>query len=81
MKLTKPSNVNMLEKKLTTNLEKDSDRLIKKLQKLGVDPICFTDYVRSRTRNFDSQRFRENYSDMDIHVKAHVNLVQTGISQ
>lgn len=81
LSLTTPSNINMLEEKLTSNLEKDSNNLIKKLQKLGVDPICFTDYVRSRTRNFNSQRFRENYSDMDIHVKAHVNLVQTGISQ
>ncbi|TYR79779.1 Ger(x)C family spore germination protein [Priestia megaterium] len=79
--LTNPAHVKILEEELTATLEKNSDEFIQKLQNLEVDPICFTDYVRSRTRNFDSEAFKANYPTMDIRVKADVELIQTGISE
>ncbi|WP_110111614.1 Ger(x)C family spore germination protein [Bacillus sp. CGMCC 1.16541] len=79
--LTAPKNVKMLEKKLVRDIEKEGEKLIKKFQKLDIDPICFTDYARSRTRHFKKQQFKRNYPTMDFNVKADVQLVQTGINE
>jgi Ger(x)C family germination protein len=78
--LTDPTSIKMVEKTLQKDIEKDGDAFIKKLQRHKIDPICFTDYVRSKTRGFNSEKFKAQYPDMNIEVKARVHLIQTGIS-
>ncbi|PFE35847.1 Ger(x)C family spore germination protein [Priestia megaterium] len=78
--LTDPASIKMVEKILQKDIEKDGDAFIKKLQQHKIDPICFTDYVRSKTRGFNSEKFKSQYPDMNIEVKSRVHLIQTGIS-
>ncbi|MBM7702227.1 Ger(x)C family spore germination protein [Metabacillus iocasae] len=79
--LTDPKNVTMVEDKLKEDIEKQGKKLLEKFQKMNIDPICFTDYIRSRTRGFDSKKFKEIYSDVEFTIKAEIQLVQTGINE
>ncbi|MGG0540286.1 Ger(x)C family spore germination protein [Priestia aryabhattai] len=78
--LTTSSGIQLVEKQLKNDIETNGNGFIKKLQEKKIDPICFTDYARSKTRHFNSQEFKAKYPNMNIKVKAHVHLIQTGIS-
>ncbi|MFX3646881.1 MAG: Ger(x)C family spore germination protein [Paenibacillus sp.] len=70
-----------LEYEVQKYIESKINQLVRKCQSENVDPAAFGDYVRSRSRHWNSQTFYKNYPTMDIPVHVDLNLVQDGIQE
>ncbi|OMF63978.1 Ger(x)C family spore germination protein [Paenibacillus sp. FSL R5-0766] len=70
-----------LEYEIQQHMEEKINRLVQKFQSEHVDPVGFGDYVKSRTRQWNSQTFYKNYSAMDIRLHVDLHLIQDGIQE
>jgi spore germination protein len=71
--------IDQLEKTASEMLEKDMEAMIKKFQRLNVDPLALGDRVRSRTRNFDFKNWEGKYPEVPIDINVAVQIIQSGI--
>ncbi|WP_413380207.1 Ger(x)C family spore germination protein [Alkalihalobacillus sp. 1P02AB] len=66
-------------------LQKDvieqSKALIKKFQKLGIDPIGIGSLVRSKNSDFDLNQWQAYYKNMDVTINPKLIIVDKGIKQ
>ncbi|WP_179195716.1 Ger(x)C family spore germination protein [Bacillus sp. OV166] len=70
-----------IEKKMTEQLEKQATTMIRSFQKYKIDPIGIGDEVRSRTRNFNDQKWLKQYPNVKINVKIHVLISEKGVTK
>jgi spore germination protein len=61
------------------SMEKEMNAIVKKFQRLNVDPIALGDRARSKTRKFDYKNWQEKYPKIPIKVNVKVNITQLGI--
>ncbi|WP_043930565.1 Ger(x)C family spore germination protein [Bacillus sp. EB01] len=65
---------------LKKQIETTCMELFKRYQEKDIDPIGLGAFVRSRTRNFDQQKWRKtDYPNMQVHVNAKVKLLESGV--
>jgi spore germination protein len=76
-----PKIINEIEAKFEKDIVKDCSELIKRFKELKVDPVGFGDEAKAVTRNFDYKKWYDQYPDIDIKVKANVNIVETGVTE
>lgn len=57
-----------MDKTMTNQLVKESEALVKKFQKLQIDPLGLGNYVRAHSRKWSEQKWKEQYSDIKIKV-------------
>ncbi|WP_419881541.1 Ger(x)C family spore germination protein [Peribacillus sp. B-H-3] len=76
---TDPNALHAVEKDFSGVSSKKLNKMMKKFQKLHVDPLGLGEKMRSKTRNFDFKEWKEKYPKMDITVKMDVELSQSGI--
>ncbi len=67
-----------IEKILEKHLAKESEQLISKLQKKNIDPFGMKKRVHAQNKNLTEKKWQEMYPEMPIHVKAEVDIIQTG---
>jgi spore germination protein len=70
---------NITEKILSKYFNDEISDLVSLFQKYNVDPIGLGDKFRAHSRNWDFQKFRENYPKLKTKVHTHVHIVNTGI--
>lgn len=70
-------------KEIISQIEKEivshSEKMIKSFQEKGVDPIGIGFFARSSSRQFDKKKWSEEYPQINIEVKAKVDLDETGV--
>ncbi|MBO1514460.1 Ger(x)C family spore germination protein [Metabacillus bambusae] len=71
--------VSKIESKMKEEIEKKGEELIKEFQDLGIDPLGIGDQVRTRTRNWDQKEWYSLYPNVEINVKADVQILETGV--
>jgi spore germination protein len=76
-----PKVVKKIEKSIEKELEKEGMKMIQKFKKLNIDPLGIGEHVRSRTREFNHKEWNDRYQDLDVKVKYHVQITESGISQ
>ncbi|WP_171681519.1 Ger(x)C family spore germination protein [Paenibacillus planticolens] len=55
--------------------------LIRLFKKEGVDPLGLGDFVRSRTRNWNEDEWRQQYRSLNVSLNVKMNLTETGIQK
>ncbi|RAP78474.1 Ger(x)C family spore germination protein [Paenibacillus montanisoli] len=72
-------------KKIETSFEKDlidsGTELIEKFQKEGIDPLGLGDFVRSKTRNWNEEEWKKEYSSLNVKIKVKMDIEETGITK
>jgi spore germination protein len=77
--LSETKNIRELENTINTQFTKDILDLISLFQKYGVDPIGLGDMVRSKSKQWDYERFQAIYPQLKPTVNTTVKIIQTGI--
>ncbi|MCM3718194.1 Ger(x)C family spore germination protein [Fictibacillus phosphorivorans] len=77
--LENKQNIQLVEKTLTKEINKDAKKIIAKFQRLNVDPLGLGDQVRRREKNWVFKRFKEQYPDMKISVSTDFEIVESGV--
>ncbi|MBH0169587.1 Ger(x)C family spore germination protein [Fictibacillus sp. 18YEL24] len=79
LNLEQPANIALIEKTLKKQLQDEAQGIVKKFQKLKVDPLGLGDQVRRREKGWDYQVFKKQYPSMKIKVSTEVDVVETGV--
>ncbi|MED4224380.1 Ger(x)C family spore germination protein [Neobacillus cucumis] len=72
--------ITKIEKQMNEQLERQATTLIRSFQKLKIDPIGLGDEVRSRTRNFNDQKWLKQYPNVKVNIKVHMVISEKGVS-
>ncbi|TFE27478.1 Ger(x)C family spore germination protein [Cohnella luojiensis] len=70
-----------VELELGKSIIDTGEELIRRFQKLGIDPLGFGDFARSRTRHWDEVKWREQYPHLKVTIDAEVNISGTGATK
>lgn len=73
--------MNKIKEKLEKKLEAESESLIRKFQKLNVDPMGIGEQARSQYRHFNFSTWYEQYPTMKVDVKVNAKLTEFGIER
>ena len=77
--LSKVGEFNKLEKEINKHLEKEIEDILKKLQKLELDPVGFSEYFRMHHKGkWTVTMTEEVIASLDYKVKVDMNVVNTG---
>ncbi len=79
LNLEKVSNLNLIEKTFKNQVHEEAEKIIKKFQRLQVDPLGFGDQVRRREKGWDYKDFQKQYPDIKINVTTEVEVVESGV--
>ncbi|WP_338750943.1 Ger(x)C family spore germination protein [Bacillus sp. FJAT-52991] len=79
MTLKNPNDIKKIEKQWRQKGTERAEKMIKKLQKLEVDPLGIGEKVRSKYHNFEIKKWEQQYPSLPIEVKFNVKTMDTGI--
>jgi spore germination protein len=79
LNLEEKPNIDLIEKTLKKQINKEAKKITAKFQRLNVDPLGFGDQVRRREKKWDFKRFQEQYPDMKITVSTEIEIVESGV--
>ncbi len=68
-----------LEKAFEEDIKRNSEEMIKQFQEKEIDPLGIGEEVRSRTRNWNKEKWEEIYPDIKISVQVTMDIIQSGI--
>ncbi|GLB59746.1 Ger(x)C family spore germination protein [Cytobacillus sp. NCCP-133] len=71
--------IKKIEKGLEKEIERETLKLLKKFQKLEIDPIGLGRMKKTQTRNFDFKKWEDDYKNMDFNVTSDVLIEETGV--
>ncbi|MFK2826510.1 Ger(x)C family spore germination protein [Bacillus sp. B190/17] len=77
--LNKKSSIHKLEQEWKKEMTNRAEKMVKKLQSLGTDPLRIGEKVRSHYRNFDKTGWDERYRSLPIDFQMKVEIRSTGI--
>lgn len=71
-----------LEKEFEKIINEESEKLIQRFQRKMLDPLGLGHFVKTQTRNFDIQKWRDTqYKDLVVKVQSDVTITETGVTQ
>lgn len=75
-----PKLMHKLQDKLGKDIQKECLSMIQRFKEKEIDPIGFGQFVKTQTRNFDFNNWRENqYKDLVVKIKPEVKISESGI--
>ncbi|MDQ0484222.1 Ger(x)C family spore germination protein [Guptibacillus hwajinpoensis] len=75
-----PESLKKIEETMEEDIEKRGMKMIQTFQELGIDPLSIGNAVRSKTRGeFDSEKWIDEYKNMDISFDMKVKITESGI--
>jgi len=75
----KKSDIHRIEKQLEKQVVQECQNLIKNFQKHKIDPVGFGHIAKTQTRNFDFQKWYENYHNAKFKITAKVAINEVGV--
>ncbi|MBM7647407.1 spore germination protein [Bacillus ectoiniformans] len=79
LSLDRKKTIKSLEEDLKKEAERKAENMLKKFQKLNVDPVGLGEYARSQNRGFNEKEWQSKYPSIPITYKMDVQIIQTGI--
>lgn len=76
-----PVRLTKLNRDLKSELKKESQSVIRQLQKLKVDPAGFGEAARSQNRGFNLAKWHEDYPNMKVTIVVNTKLTEFGIER
>ena len=77
--IIKPADIKKIEQEFEAHVNKEASAMIKDFQELGIDPVGFGEFIKSKTRGFDFKRWEDEYKNLTVHVKTDVVITEVGI--
>nr|WP_285889755.1 Ger(x)C family spore germination protein [Neobacillus niacini] len=75
-----PKNIQELKQQFSKDIQKESLKLVQRFIGKQIDPIGIGHYVKTQTRNFDFNNWRENqYKDIVVKIKPDVKISESGV--
>jgi spore germination protein len=74
-----PQIINEAEKAFEKSIEKETLALIEKFKDLKIDPLGLGNDIRSRSRDFKLDEWREKIPELQVDVKAEAIISETGV--
>jgi spore germination protein len=75
-----PKKVQELQQQFAKDIRKECLKLIQRFKDKQIDPVGIGHFVKTQTRNFDFNNWRENqYKDLVVKVKADVIISESGV--
>lgn len=71
--------INELEKAMEADIKRNSEELIRSFQEKGIDPLGIGEEVRTRTRKWDKNRWKDIYPNLIITVHVSLEIIESGI--
>jgi spore germination protein len=75
----KKGEIHKIEKQLEKQVVKECSAMIMDFQKQGIDPVGFGHIAKTRTRNFDFNKWQESYKSAQFKVTADVKIIELGV--
>ncbi|MGE6377105.1 Ger(x)C family spore germination protein [Peribacillus muralis] len=79
--LTNRKMIKKIEQDMEADLTKQATRLIKDFQKRNIDPIGLKEKFHAKNKSMTYKQWKSIYPNMDIHVEAKADILQTGVSE
>ncbi|MDE5411984.1 Ger(x)C family spore germination protein [Alkalihalobacterium chitinilyticum] len=73
-----PGFIPKLEKEMKEEKVKKAEILITKFKELKIDPLGLGEQYRSRTRNWQPEKWEEMYQDIDVEFNFNVQIIHSG---
>ncbi|PTY81704.1 hypothetical protein B5V88_02920 [Heyndrickxia sporothermodurans] len=73
--------VKTLEKHMEEDIKKECLHMLKDFQRHGIDPVGFGLRVKNNTRNFNFNKWEDEYKTMKIKIKPKVTIMESGTVQ
>lgn len=73
-----PRMINQLEKEMQEQKVRTSKRLVDMFKEKNIDPLGLGEQYRSRTRNWDPERWDEMYQDIEVQFNYNVEIIHSG---
>ncbi|WP_442596044.1 Ger(x)C family spore germination protein [Neobacillus sp. D3-1R] len=76
-----PMEIKEMEKILSEKVTKECEGLVKRFQEKKIDPVGFGFFIKTKKRGFDLNNWEdsERYQSLKVHVKAYVDIVESGV--
>jgi spore germination protein len=75
-----PKNIQELTQQFSKDIQKESLKLVERFKDKQIDPIGIGHFVKTQTRNFDINNWRENqYKDLVVKIKSDVKISESGV--
>ena len=74
-----PGVVKKIEKELENQVNKEATAMIQDFQEMGIDPVGFGQFIKTKTRGFDFKRWEDEYKNLTVNVKTDVKITEVGI--
>ncbi|RHW39015.1 Ger(x)C family spore germination protein [Neobacillus notoginsengisoli] len=72
--------IHEVERAIEKKIRKNSGKLVKQFQEQGVDPFGFGQFVRTKTRNFDYNKWKnQDYKGLTVNIIPTVTIVESGV--
>lgn len=78
LNLKKKKSISLLERAVEKEFQRRAERMVKRFQSLGIDPLCIGSHVRANDRNWSPKKWESLYPKTKVKVKVKVNIEQTG---
>lgn len=75
----KMGEIHNIEKHLEKQVVTECMKMVKDFQKKGIDPVGFGHIAKTKTRNFDFDKWNKNYKNARFKVTANVNIIEVGV--
>ncbi|WP_458353952.1 Ger(x)C family spore germination protein [Peribacillus frigoritolerans] len=79
--LGKAVDLKKIEARAEHVIGKKLNEMVTLFQQNNIDPLALGDHAKSKTRNFDQERWEEAYPDIPIEVDLDIEMIQTGIAE
>ncbi|SDW06711.1 Ger(x)C family spore germination protein [Paenibacillus sp. CF384] len=75
------SMIEQIEASFEQDLAVSGKDLIHRFQKEGIDPLGLGDFVRSKTRNWNEEKWYREYGSLNVQVNVKMDIEETGITK
>lgn len=78
-KIVTPEVIKKIEKEFEDQVNKEATAMIQDFQEMGIDPVGFGQFIKTKTRGFDFKRWEDEYKNLTVNVKTDVIITEVGI--
>lgn len=78
LNLKNDQTITQIQNEMEKEFKQKAQEMIKRFQKLGIDPLCIGSDVRSRDRSWSPEKWKDVYPKAHIHVNVDMDITQSG---
>lgn len=77
--MLKPATIKKIEKNVEKQVNEEASKLITSFQEQGIDPLGLGNFVKSKTRGFDYNKWKDDYKNVIVQIKTDAVITEVGV--